>query len=282
MNKRVGFTLVELLVVIAIIAMLLAILTPSLRRAQGQAKNIVCRSDLKQWAMMFNMYANVNNGRFFQGYGVGKDGFSTDVWAPGEMWMTKLRPYYGGKSGADSGIDKIRLCPKATKFLSTLPDVWQSTPFTAWGIYGDPGYAIPAYGEKGDYGSYGINEWILNRPSLNNNPSMDAEYWRSIANLRCPPRTVPLFGDSVWEGTSPKDADVPSSKAGCSGAGLRDGMWVFCIPRHGLAVNWVFLDLSVQKVSIQDLWNLKWSTNFRTGARVSWTGAPWINKDWGN
>ena len=60
-----GFTLVELLVVISIIAMLLAILMPSLQKAREQARIILCKSNGKQQYLGHLLYVEENNGRFF-------------------------------------------------------------------------------------------------------------------------------------------------------------------------------------------------------------------------
>lgn len=57
-----GFTLVELLVVISIIALLLAILVPSLKLAKDRAKEVVCAARLKQWGVALSCYANENTG----------------------------------------------------------------------------------------------------------------------------------------------------------------------------------------------------------------------------
>ena len=51
-----GFTLVELLVVISIIALLLSILMPSLGKAKGYAKRIVCSSNIRQSLIGIHMY----------------------------------------------------------------------------------------------------------------------------------------------------------------------------------------------------------------------------------
>jgi prepilin-type N-terminal cleavage/methylation domain-containing protein len=59
-----GFTLVELLVVISIIALLLAILMPSLSAARQQAKKIVCSSNLRQQGIALYAYRSANNGRY--------------------------------------------------------------------------------------------------------------------------------------------------------------------------------------------------------------------------
>lgn len=69
-NRTRGFTLVELLVVVSIIALLIAILLPSLRRAREQAKDTVCKANLKQLGLCSTYYADDNGGRlpWMQGY----------------------------------------------------------------------------------------------------------------------------------------------------------------------------------------------------------------------
>ena len=262
MKKRIGFTLVELLVVISIIAILLAVLMPALNKARDQAKNIICRSYVKQWGMMLTMYANANNGHFLPGFNM-----------RGGMWMSKLRSYY-------SGADKARLCPKATIFLSTTG--LNTSPFTAWGIYGDPGYAngwIPNYGENGFYGSYGINAWIHDPPDVGELYTIGVgdrpNFWRTVYNVKNP-NIVPTFCDSVWEGTIVRQTDAPPNVPGVapSPANL-DGMFNFFIPRHGHNINIALMDGSGQSVPIKNLWNsLRWSKTFTYTVKV-WP--TWVN-----
>lgn len=57
-----GFTLIELLVVIALIALLLAVLIPSLVRARDEARRVKCMANLRQLGNAFQLYAHDYNG----------------------------------------------------------------------------------------------------------------------------------------------------------------------------------------------------------------------------
>ncbi|MDP9175967.1 MAG: prepilin-type N-terminal cleavage/methylation domain-containing protein [Planctomycetota bacterium] len=67
-----GFTLAEMLIVIGIIGVLGGLLLPVLARARRSADGITCASNLRQWGMATEIYANDNNGFLpRRGQGVG-------------------------------------------------------------------------------------------------------------------------------------------------------------------------------------------------------------------
>ncbi len=71
-----AFTLIELLVVIAIIAILMAILLPSLNMAKDQARRIECVSNVKSLTLAWLLYKDDNDGRLVGGH----PARSSDAW----------------------------------------------------------------------------------------------------------------------------------------------------------------------------------------------------------
>ncbi len=61
-HMRAGFTLIELLVVVSVIALLLALLLPAISRARGAAQQSMCASNQRQLGMVFQLYAEEEEG----------------------------------------------------------------------------------------------------------------------------------------------------------------------------------------------------------------------------
>ncbi|MCM8533278.1 MAG: type II secretion system GspH family protein, partial [Lentisphaeraceae bacterium] len=74
-KKSRFFTLIELLVVVAIIGILITILLPSLTKAKNQAMSAVCISNLKQIAVVNQVFIKENGGSFPKSYHV-----NSNIW----------------------------------------------------------------------------------------------------------------------------------------------------------------------------------------------------------
>lgn len=247
-SGKKGFTLIELLVVISIIALLLAILIPALGKAKKLAYNVVCRSRLKQWGMMFNMFTQANNNKFFEGYG-------TDD--PREIWFLALEDMYGSD-------DEIRFCPQAKK-----PYPEGKNAFEAWTyLWRDDDFQIHT-----EHGSFCINGWVRNH-SPNN--VTRAYYWRSPDNVTRP-YNVPLLGDGWWfQGLPYDEDDAPNSgnklmPPPSNGARGQRNAYIgrYCIDRHYGKINMIFMDASAREVKLKELWTLKWHPQFNTANKYT-------------
>ena len=123
-RRRRGFTLIELLVVIAIIAILAAILFPVFAKAREKARQAGCVSNLKQWALAFQMYAQDYDGCIPPFY---------DSVAP-HYWSFKIFPYVKSKD--------MWFCPSVKKW-----DITDANMYTFPGLYVIP-YGMSAYADN--------------------------------------------------------------------------------------------------------------------------------------
>jgi prepilin-type N-terminal cleavage/methylation domain-containing protein/prepilin-type processing-associated H-X9-DG protein len=92
-----GFTLIELLVVIAIIAILAAILLPSLAKAKETAKKAQCINNLHQMGIGLLMYADDSNGVVPR----------SDL----PRWWQVLAPNLGARASTNVSQVKVYTCP---------------------------------------------------------------------------------------------------------------------------------------------------------------------------
>jgi prepilin-type N-terminal cleavage/methylation domain-containing protein/prepilin-type processing-associated H-X9-DG protein len=100
--QRRGFSLVELLVVVAIVAMLLAILMPSLSRARAQSRLSVCLSNLHEIGLGIQAYAYQYNGAIPRGIAEPMPYFPTQGW---DEWATNQVRI--GMLGAEQGLGPL-------------------------------------------------------------------------------------------------------------------------------------------------------------------------------
>jgi prepilin-type N-terminal cleavage/methylation domain-containing protein/prepilin-type processing-associated H-X9-DG protein len=95
---RRSFTLIELLVVVAIVALLLAVLAPTLSRARAQSKLSVCLSNLHEIGLGIQAYALQHNDAIPRGPAEPLPYFPNqgwDEWATNQVWIGGLKAAQG-------------------------------------------------------------------------------------------------------------------------------------------------------------------------------------------
>jgi prepilin-type N-terminal cleavage/methylation domain-containing protein len=265
-----AFTLVELLVVIAIIALLMAILMPSLQAAREQAQMAVCQSHLKHWGSIFTMYTIDNDGYFHPGW---EKDFNKD-----HLWVHIYRPYYGVKKDYKKKIDDFRTCPSATKITPERPNGGSRFAWTGRG-------SLDWVGLEEEYGSYGLNGWVCHEQAdAPWNESTKDYYWRRI-DVSGSLNKIPILSDSsYWKPFSTAEKELNPiydwahslTKDECTKAGTKNiGLDPTCIDRHNCTINMLFFDTSVSRTPLKQLWDLKWHRK--------WEKPDWLETyDWPN
>lgn len=283
-----GFTLIELLVVIAAIALLMAVLLPALNLARKQAKVIVCQSRLRQWGTILATYTQENNGRF-----------PCNVSGSAGTWL--LRGALLNVNNKDANVPQdslfgfrtkdIACCPMGTKhfpddrdfagFPLPLPTSLgtgqmhthigtRDLSYPAWVIH------MPA---PRVVGSYGLNRFLF-RPRFESTltfvPPGESTREVDVFSLRGPANIPVVLDSAAPDGGPPSANDGPPSPSDGTFSKLA---WPFCVSRHDSFVNGIFLDWSVRKIGIKELWKLKWFLDFDTNGR--WTRAGGVQpEDW--
>ena len=142
-------------------------------RSRAEAQSVSCLGNLKEWGLIFELYTEQNDQRFFSG----------PLDAAWDDWVEILEPYYDGK-------EQIMCCPMAVK---TRAKGGQGV-FAAW----DDG--------EGDYGSFGLNAWICDlRKGI---VFGQDNYWRSP--LAPGAARIPVLLDSISIASWPDSSSLPA------------------------------------------------------------------------
>lgn len=108
--RGAGFTLIELLIVIAIIAILAALLLPTLGTAKAKSRTVACLNQLKQFAVAAQMYAGDNAGFLVPNLPAG-----SNSWVLGSMKLdaqaTNTTLLRQGKLFPYASQPRLYLCP---------------------------------------------------------------------------------------------------------------------------------------------------------------------------
>jgi prepilin-type N-terminal cleavage/methylation domain-containing protein len=279
--KRKAFTLIELLVVISVIVLLIALLLPALRKARNQARATICQTKLKQWGMALALYTENNQGHL-----------PTDEFGQCGIWLLRGTFLGGDDPNADGRTihrfetKDLAFCPMAVKTgrgsFSTNGGTWNG--LESPGVRGSPGSTFCAWEVTSPApafrGSYGTNAWAFrglkrSAPRIRSRgPSHSRVIELDIFSLKNRAQ-FPVILDTAFVWIRPNASNEPPTR---EGGGLF-GIGGACLSRHHEHINSLFLDWSVKKVGLKELWTLKWHRDWDTAG--PWTRAGGARpEDW--
>jgi len=253
-NKKNGFTLTEVLVTISVIGLLMGILLPAVQCIRKHANTIGCRSNQRQWGIAFTM-----------------DDEPASYLDRFQPWLRVYMDYDRMKNNAlRTDANDIYLCPSAKKKGRSVPSLapeymnlqaWDGSKSRAW-----------AYKFMGQLfiSSYSVNDMREYLPKR----KTGSEERRS---------EVPILFDCTFRLTGLQECDDPPPQYDDMPRAIptyKDTRACgICIDRHNGGINILFMDSSVRKVDLKELWILQWNEQYnKTGP---WTKAGGVQPhDW--
>ncbi len=257
-KQKKAFTLIELLVVIAIIALLMAIIMPSLSKAKEVSRRVICSSNLKQLTTAALAYSQEND-----------DQVVPAIDQNGDLWLASILEYCGDP--------EIKMCPSVKKEPTGFIDgsAGQGPLGGRWARIDPETGACYEYWQSQSIdetihtSSYGMNGYAQ-YPQDHIWGSRELFFGKITEAMSF---KIPLFAPDIWRSGYPGDSNAGFNAIPGAGA-MGNHIERFVFIRHEDRNNITFLDGHVERVYLKEMGTLKWHRQWEPRE----FDIPWLRK----